>query len=269
MKFYDFEYDNICLSSYGFIICHFNGSQGFNTIDDVEIKFDTIPFRYGEMNKQISASYDSTLQTTFQICKNPCSNKNQNITLYEYRSIVSWLSRKEFKKLKFIGKEIGQSLLYYEAYFVPRKIEFNGNIVGIELKVITNAPFAHEEAITETFMSGNGVSGNWSFTIDVLSDEEGTIYPKMSFETASNGRLEIRNEDDTKSFIVENCAVGERIEIDYPFIKTNNNSHTLQKDFNFHYLPLYNSFDNSTNTISVSLAGVMKLEYSPIAKVGI
>lgn len=146
MKAYDFEYDNKKLSDYNFMICSF-GDKGLETISNgSQITFNTIPILGGSRHELTSAIYEDCLETTIQICKNYCHSDVKEISSTEFRELTKWLSRKKFLKFKPLSEEYID--LYFEATFNISRIEIDGKLIGLELEVKTNRPFALKEPKT-------------------------------------------------------------------------------------------------------------------------
>lgn len=146
MKAYDFRYDNKNLSDFGFIICNF-GSKGLNTVSNgSQITFNTVSVLGGTKHRLTSAEYEDCLESTIQICKSSCSGNVMEISPIEFRELTRWLNRKKFLKLKILDDDYLD--LYFEASFNIGRIEFNGVLYGLELKIITNRPFALKDPQT-------------------------------------------------------------------------------------------------------------------------
>ena len=113
------------------------------------------------------------LTATFQICKNPDTGEDLNITVDEVRDMASWLCRKGFHKFKIFDDDYLN--VYYEATFNMSRIIRNGNVIGLELEMITNRPFGVMEDTVVNIKNEieNGVENFYS-----ISDDEGFIYPK-------------------------------------------------------------------------------------------
>lgn len=265
MKSYDFEYDGLCLSDFGFIICDF-GNNSLNSVSNgSNITFKTVSTNYGSKVELVNSQYEECLQATFSICKNPCDGSISEIDQDEMRSIMSWLNRKGFYKLKFLDENYLN--IYYEASFNISRFESGDRIYGFELTVTTNRPFALLEERTITI---NNTSSNGKHRIIELSDEEGFIYPNnMRITLKSSGNLSIYNSIEDRYMVINNCTSGEIITMSYPIIQTSLNSHKIQNDFNWNFFRLANTYDNKINDLTISLPCDIVIEYSPIAKVGI
>ena len=265
MLAYDFEYDSKRLSSFDMIICKFGGADGIETISNgSEITFNTISTLGGIHHKLTSTQYESCLEATIQICKNSCYSGVVEITAAEFRELTRWLNRKKFLKFKLLSKEYID--IYYEASFNISRIEINGKLIGLELTVLTNRPFALKEPKTIT-IKNTKVDGKHS--INDTSYEEGYIYPYTEITVNSDGDLKIYNAIEDRYTNILNCTTGEVITLDYPIIQSSNSSHNIQNDFNWKFLRIANTFDNSRNDLTISIPCTIKLKYSPIIKVGL
>lgn len=266
MKAYDFEYDDIILSDKGFMICKFDTNHSDTVVNGAEIKMTTSPFHNGNINYTLCSEYDDTLTATFQICKNVCYGGDMRITVDEVRELASWLCRKTFHRFKLFDDDYID--VYFEATFNMSRIMRNGDIVGLELEMITNRPFAivEEEKIVIETDGENGVENFYS-----ISDEEGYIYPKMKINIKSDGDLIIKNIFTNRETIIKNCKEGEIITMDYPIISSSDFDHkrNIQNDFNWDFFRIENTFKDKRNLIQVSLPCKIEMVYSPIAKIGI
>ena len=148
MKIRDFIYDGKTLSSFGFIVCNF-GSKGLDTVaDGAQISFNTVPVLGGSKHRLTSVEYEECLETTIQICKASCGEDIAEISSTEHRQLTKWLNRKRFLKFKPLSEEFAD--LYFEASFNISKIELDGRLYGLELDIVTNAPFALREPYVVT-----------------------------------------------------------------------------------------------------------------------
>lgn len=305
MKATDFEYDNRKLSSFGMILCSFD-DKGLNTISNgSEITFNTISTLNGNLHRLTSSSYEDCLTATFQICKNLCGGGTMEIDSITFRELTRWLNRKKFLKLKILDEDYVD--IYYEASFNISRIEIDGKLVGLELEVITNRPFALKEpkiinvkldkvygweeykdavwqgyvtSTNENAYSHNGIPTEDGYqriylgevykgSINDDSYEEGYIYPHTEVTINQNGNLKIYNAIEDRDTYIANCVTGEVITLDYPIIQSSISSHKIENDFNWQFFRVANTFENSRNDLIVTLPCSIKIEYSPIVKVGL
>lgn len=264
MKAYDFSYDGKNLSDFGMMICRF-GSDGLETVaDGAEITFNTISTHNGAKSELTSVVYENCLEATFQICKHSCSGGMQEITAAEHRNLTKWLNRKRFLKLKIFDKDYMD--LYYEARINVSKINLDGKLVGFELNILTNRPFALRDPVT---ININNTKANGQHSINDISHEEGYIYPYTKITVKEAGNLKIVNAMENRSTYIANCAAGEKITMDYPIIQSSDPSHKIENDFNWNFFRVANTYDNSRNDLTISIPCSIELKYSPIVKVGL
>lgn len=264
MKSYDFEYDGLKLSDFGYIICNFD-SGGLNIISNgSQIEFNTINVLNGSKRELVSSNYSECLETTFQICKTPCNDNNFEISINEIRELAKWLNRKEFHKFKLLNEEYTN--LFFESSFNINRIENNGSVVGLELNMITNRPFALKESVSIII---ENTEPNGSKFIESISDEGGFIYPHTEIVINQDGDLNIYNSLEDRNTYIANCVSGEVITMDYPMIESSLNSHKIQNDFNWNFFRIASDFNNRINDLTISIPCTIKLSYFPIVKVGI
>ena len=263
MKAFDFEFDGKRLSDFGMVLCKFD-SSGIETVSGVQISFNTVSTNNGAKHELVSTTYEDCLETTLQICKHSCTGGVQEINSTEYRELTKWLARKKFLKFKILDGDYID--LYFEVMFNISKIEINGGVIGLELEVRTNRPFALKEP---RIISINNTSVNGEYSINDISHEEGYIYPYTEIIVNQDGNLKIHNAIENRDTYIANCKNGEIITMDYPVIQSSDSSHNIQNDFNWNFFRVANTFENSRNDLTISLPCSIKIKYSPIVKVGL
>ena len=265
MKAYDFEYDGSNLSDKGLIICKFGSSGGIETISNgSKITFNKVSVLDGSKHHLVSTQYEDCLETTFQVCKNPCCGNDMEISSSEYRELTRWLSRKKFLKFKVLSKDYID--LYFEASFNISKIEISGKLCGLELEVVTNRPFALKEPRTVVIKN---LEQNGTYSLNDTSHEEGHIYPYTEITINQSGNLKIHNALEDRSTYIANCVAGEVITMDYPIIQSSISSHNLHNDFNWNFFRVANTYEDRRNKLTISIPCTIKIKYSPIIKVGL
>ena len=150
--------------------------------------------------------------------------------------------------------------------FNINRIENNGSVVGLELNMITNRPFALKESVSIII---ENTEPNGSKFIESISDEEGFIYPHTEIVINQDGDLNIYNSLEDRNTYIANCVSGEVITMDYPMIESSLNSHKIQNDFNWNFSRIASDFNNRINDLTISIPCTIKLSYFPIVKVGI
>ena len=267
MKALDFEYDGYLLSDFGFMICSF-GDKGFETISNgSKISFNTTPIFNGSKSLLTQVSYDENIECNFAICKNPCvtaSGDVEPITATEESRIMRWLNRKKF--LKFRVLQDGYEDIYFNGSFNIDKYELDGNVYGFELTFTSDRPYAIYDSIIYNFTIS---AENGNYVINDISDEIGYIYAKMKIKCLSSGNLIINNSIENRDTVIKNCTQNEILSLDYPIIESTLISHKLQNDFNFNFVRIANTYENTLNKLTFSLPCEVQLSYNPIKKVGV
>ena len=264
MKTYDFEYDGRRLSGFGFTVCNFDSEDIQTVSNGSQLTFNTVSAFNGQKFDLVSSEYTDYLTTTFQICKDPCEYEDMKISLRLMRKIMTWLNRKSFHKIRILNPDyIG---CYFEGSFNVSKIELGDDIVGFELEMITNRPFAlGDDVVIEINNKEAGGTAN----ISSESDEEGFLYPKAEITLAADGNLTITNAFDGRTMEILNCTSGETITLDYPVIQSSVPAHQIQNDFNWEFLRICRIYESVLNTYTISLPCKIKLTYAPIVKIGL
>ena len=286
----DFEYDGMKLSDMGYMLCQFD-SGGLETVSNgAQITFNTVPIQNGALYVLGSTQYDTCLEATFQICKNTCLHSDDmELTVREVRELSSWLSRNKYLKFKLFDDDDGYMNLYFEASFNINLVKFGGNIIGLELQMTTNRPFALMESRTIKLST---TEMNETKIIYDVSDKEGYIYPYMEIKiknpndvgvnwtepftfTIINNAEKISANGKGRITEIKNCHFGEVITLDYPVISSSLREHEnilengLPNDFNWVFFRISNTYRNPANEIVISHPCDIKIVYSPIAMVGI
>lgn len=259
----DFEYDGILASDCNLMICSFD-SKGVETVDcGSSITFNTVPLLNGTRYALTNTLYENDTEYTFQICKSSCLTKLTPFDIDEQRKVFRWLNRNDgFHKLKII--QDGYEDIFFEGSFNVKTIQISGEVHGFELTFITNRPFALMEA--EKYII-NADSNDYVFCFEDISDNIGYIYPRIQIKCNANGDLKIHNAIEDRTTIIKNCNIGELITCDeFLNISTSLPSHKLYDDFNFVFLRIANRFDESKNTLTISIPCEIKIEYNPIVK---
>lgn len=270
----DFEYAGEMLSDYGMMLCSFDSGGGIETVSSgADVTFNQIkPIGSNRFNLY-SSTYDTALSATFQICKNPCRLKNQEemrLSFEEVSAIQRWLCRKDGYKRFKLDKE-GYEHVYWNGTFSSKQIVLNDAIIGLELTLYTDAPFAFMDEVSTEYECSADTSFNLWDNSDETTDLNNSLRPDMEITILSEGNFKLTNSMDTKSFIVRNCKFGEVITIDgkNQLITSSLSSHNLANDFNYFFPRIINTYEERCNTFMPNLDCKIKITYSPIRKVGI
>ena len=291
------------------LVCNFGGSKGLEIIDGAEITFNTITSLGGSIHRLVSTQYENCLETVIQICKYSCTTDIQEISPTEFREISRWLNRKKFLKFKILDEEhidiyynasvskIGRieldgRLMGLELNIVtdsPHAFK-EPKILNVKLKEV----YGWEQYIDGEYIgyvtSTNGdeypqdglpiddgthiyqylyLGKIYEGSINDTSHEEGYIYPHTEITIVEDGNLKIYNAIEDRTTYIKNCVAGEVITLDYPIIQSSVSSHNIQNDFNWNFFRVANTYENSRNDLIVTLPCSIKMQYSPIVKVGL
>lgn len=269
MRATDFIYDGVQLSSLGYIVCTFDSGGTDTSSAGSEITFNSVKQHGGTYYAQTGVEYDECFSTTFSICKNIVDGPGEEITLDEYRKLMRWLNRKQFHDFNLLDpKENGWKDITFQGSFNIEKIEFSGNIIGLNLTFNTNRPFGVGKETTLTFSIE---AANSSYNITNDSDEIGVLYPDLlEVVCKQDGDLSIKNNPEGRTTFIAGCTAGEKITMDCidKILTSSLPSHKkIYNNFNFNFFRLYNSYSQRTNTITVSMPCDVKIIYRPIRKV--
>ena len=266
MTFEDFEYDGMTLSDMGYIVCDFNGSNGFKnvTLGSV-LTFNKIKVNQGKKYLLASSQYDECIEDKFQICKNPCNKSDMPLTDEDIRQLMRWLNRREFLPFTIISDDFQN--IHFEATFNIEKIVFGDEVYGLELSFLTNSPFAYADVHEYTFDTTN----NPIYEIYDSSDEIGDTDLEAYVTCLTNGDLIITNRFDGSETIVRNCISGETIHFKDMLISTDDpyHEHTIMNDFNWVFPQIKNTYRERLNVYEFSIPCEVTFSYSPIIKVGV
>lgn len=262
----DFEYDGKLLSDFGFIICDFNGSSDFDTVDaGSKIQFNTVSRHRGKIFSLVGTEYSESVTATIDICKDPSLNDDLQITNDEYRALVRWLNRSEFLRFRLIYGDDDRTPCYYDASFNIEKVMVGNVLYGLELSMETNKPFGYGEELIEMFDISDTAE---AFSFTDASDEIGYTYPNLKITFNESGDFSLINDATGCNMQIKNVSVGEIITIKGAehIIASSLSSHKIYDDFNFDFFTVGNSYQSRENKITASLKCDIKLSYSPIIK---
>lgn len=272
MELIDFEYAGEKLSTKGCVVCNFGGSDMESVSLGNNLTFNTTRDNNSSEQRKVSTEYDSYAPDVIQIMKYNCNTSTCTpFTMDEIRDIMMWLNRKSYKKFRPIyDNNVYNGVFYYGSFNIQEKV-IDGNIIGLELTFVTNAPYGFAETVTKQ----STIAANGTVTIDTDSDEEGKLYPDVTILCSKSGDLTIENNRDTTGkTIIKNCVAGEVIKFDgktrqISSSKSGSNHMTLPVDYNYHVPRLITERGADTNTFKFSIACSVTIQFNPIRKVGI
>lgn len=269
----DFEYAGEMLSDYGMMICSFDSGTGIETVSSgADITFNQIKPTGSNRFLLYSSTYNESLSATFQICKNPCIYKNNTameISIEEVSAIQRWLCRKDgYKRFKLVKE--GFENIYWNGTFSSKQIVLDEKIIGLELTIYTDSPFAFMDEVSTEYNCSAGTSFYLWDNSDEVTDFNNTIRPYMEIILLSDGDFILKNSMNKKSMEIKDCKQNEVITIDgkNQIINTSLSAHNIANDFNYYFPQIINTYNNRCNEFTPSLDCKIKITYSPIRKVG-
>lgn len=281
MYFKDFEYDNQKLSDFGCVVCRILEDGGASAVNiGSQLTFNTLPIAGVNKFKLMSTQYDEAYTTTFEVCKFNCDDLNDNFfTQEEVTHVMRWLNKKTFKKFKVVYENGELAKVYFNASFNVSPISYFGNVIGFQLTLQTDAPFAYYDEVEYTM---EFTQSNMQHSYYDISDEIGYIYPSsMTIEILSSGDFELTNSQETDRVTsIKNCLSGEVITLVENKVITSSKAHdNLCNDFNYVFPRICNEnediydigspVDNMENKFTVNMPCKITFKYSPICKMGI
>ena len=262
----NWSFADIMASDFGLIVCKINSDLGVETSSaGSELNFNTVPVKNGNLYLTTDTTYDTVLESTFQVCKYESKKGVIPISEKEQREISRWLNRKQLSILKLYSDTDMFDYAMFEGSFNINKIVLNGDVIGYELHFISNRPFAFGKPIHKTIKAN---IANYKYNIIDVSDEVGYIYPtKLKIKCLSSGDLTLHNSIEDRTTIIKNCESGEIITFDkFLNISSSNQTHKIQNDFNYIYFRIANSYTSRNNQITISIPCEIIFEYKPVIK---
>jgi len=264
----DFIFDGINLSSFGCVICDFEGSTGVEEVEaGAPLNFKTVSTRKGNRFPLIDVGYDNALEVTFDICKDPCAaatNEAAEITDTEYLALMRWLVRNQFLTIRFLDDRLSMNRYYNGAFSSVIKLTIDSRLYGLRLTFVTDRPYALGASISSTHEMTSGTAWNYEDT----SHLTGTIIPDLEITLHAAGTLRLTNQFTGKTMVITDCTSGEKITFygDSLTMFSTNTSKNIWNRFNYEFFKIGNRIGNSVNQITSSLDCTLKITYRPIIK---
>ena len=268
--FIDFYYCGHTLSEYNGIVGDIGGGAPGDPVEIGSVlNLNPVEVKPLKKRKSVYASYDDYVEKQFSFFKNPCTGLSY-YSRGEVAEIIRWLNQPRYEKFIPMYTDTSWPVVHYYASFNIQPIIYQGNVIGFQLNMTTNAPFGFYEEVTE--------SGVDSLTLRDTSDEQGFIYPTCTIRMINSGHLILTNDrDPDNKTIVSNCEAGETITLngEYGTI-TSSRAHTyLYDDFNYVFPKIWNKMasDGRDHRINIYTANhadtVITMTYEPISKFGL
>lgn len=256
----DFIFHGETLSSYGFILCDFSGASSGGVIaTDSQRSFTQMSMFGGKQLPILYYRYESGLTITLSICKD--TSGDMRVTREDSTRIKRWLESPQPEIFKLIGFEYCD--VSWEGTFNVEEYRISGELYGFNITFNSTAPWGYKDEFT----SKGSVDAGESITIIDPSDEEGYIYPDIRITVLSAGDLSIVNSFDNRNTLITGCEEDEVIYITH-FLQlgTNSISHDIYNSFNYRFLRIHNTYNDSENVLTFSLPCEYEITYRPIAK---
>lgn len=269
----NYEYDGKELVDFGLMLCQFDSSGGLETITSgADIKLNSSKSVGSNRTRFHSTSYEEVSYPPFQVCKNPCIDDNPYLEPNEVSAFQRWMCRKDgyhpFKPIQDNMQDI-----YWNATFSCKQIELNGQIVGLELTMYSDSPYAYLAIQPITY----SLNGGDSFSLYDMSDEVGYVYPQVEITCNGTGKLVLKNNLDNKKTELTNLIDGEIIVLDgeNKVISSSIERENLANSFSYYYPRIFNKIvdgvdvrENIFKLSDDSISCTITFKYSPIIKVG-
>ena len=266
MKFSDFEYDGISLSSMGLAIVSFDGAQDDEITTDSQRTFNSISLFGGRYQPFLTSVYEDRLEIEFSIAKNFCEDETDvYFTIPLIERIQYWLNRPTPHIFRILN-DVEYSDVYWEGSFNLEWVKSGEETVGLIATFITNRPYGI--GIKRTF--SQEISSEEPLIIDDYSYDEGSIVPNVSIILLEDGDLELTNTFNGTISVtkIDNCTVGEQIIFTkLEQLTSTDTNHNIYSDFNWVFPRIYNLYGSIKNSFTSNLRCNIIISYNPIRKV--
>lgn len=260
----DFVFDSTRLSTLGYTVVRFDGSQDGTIDTDSDISFNHISLMNGKRQPFINSVYESPLVFEFYISKDYCDpSTSLNISVREMADLKRWLIRPTVCNLTIPNAEY--SGIYWKGSFNVEEYVFGDKRIGAHLTFECNAPYGYYDPV---YMEGT-LAANEVLTFNDISDEIGYICPYVHIKMLAAGDLRITDKNGRVTEM-KDCTTNELI--NFTRYLTVHRSNPTKNDkigdyFNFIFYRISNTYNDRVNTFSCNLPVEYQIVYRPIAKV--
>ena len=276
MRFSDFEYDGISLSSMGLIIVSFDGAQDDEITTDSQRTFNSISLFGGRYQPFLTSIYEDRLEIEFAIAKNFCEDETDvYFTIQQIENIQYWLNRPTPHIFRILD-DAEYADVYWEGSFNLEWVKSGEDTIGFVATFISTRPYAigNESLFTKRLTQGEELE------VPSFSYDEGSITPIVILGIREDGDLEFTNHFNNRDTVttIRNCRMGEEITFtNMQQIISSFASHDIYNDFNWVFPQIYNIFnvndgneENSQRYINVFSSNLncdCTISYHPVRKV--
>lgn len=268
--FIDFYYCGHTLSEYNGIIGDINGSSAGDPVDIGSVlSFNPVELKPLKKRKSVYTTYDDYVEKQFSFFKNPCSGLSY-YSRGEVAEIIRWLNQPRYERFVPMYTDTAWPVVHYYASFNVQPITYQGNVIGFQLNMTTNAPFGYYEEVTFSAVD--------TLEIEDTSDEQGFIYPTCSIEMSHNGHIILTNSRDIDNkTIISNCVSGEIITLngERGTITSSKTHSNLYDDFNYVFPKIWNKMESDGTNHRLNIFSANRsdtnitITYEPISKFGL
>lgn len=268
--FIDFYYCGHTLSEYNGIIGDINGSSAGDPVDIGSVlSFNPVELKPLKKRKSVYTTYDDYVEKQFSFFKNPCSGLSY-YSRGEVAEIIRWLNQPRYERFVPMYTDTAWPVVHYYASFNVQPITYQGNVIGFQLNMTTNAPFGYYEEVTFSAVD--------TLEMEDTSDEQGFIYPTCSIEMSHNGHIILTNSRDIDNkTIISNCVSGEIITLngERGTITSSETHSNLYDDFNYVFPKIWNKMESDGTNHRLNIFSANRsdtnitITYEPISKFGL
>lgn len=256
-----FTFDDKTSDEYGLMVCEFDGNSSTDTSGGtIEFTLTSSPIK-NRWYKSGNANYTEAIKFGFQVIKQDF----KPIDPYEYSALERWLQRKDGFK-DFTITRLDYDTIHFNAQLTVSPISVAGDIMGLSISGVTDAPYGFGQLITLKAKTENSIG---TLVFADMSDEIGYIYPDIEIDISSACNLKITNETSGEFFKLDNCVDNEIINIDGQILEINSTalSHKIYNNTNFKFPRIINDFNKRTNIFKIEGNCSLTMKYRPIRKV--
>ena len=266
----DFEWCGQSASLFGLIPCRFSTSGPETAENGASLELTAVNVPGSHRWNYLSGRYANALTGTFQVCKDPCTAAAPCFSAGELRFFNRWLARNDgYHKFKIArDPDGGYCEFYFNAMLNVKKMEYSGNVIGLEITVTTDAPYAYFEPKTALM---DMTAEPFRYTYTDVSDEVGRLCPAFRITCCADGDYAVSNTLSGIIARINGCIQGEILTMDseHRILTSTVRGDDVMKAFNFGWLDIQNTYEERRNTYTSNLPCSITMTYSPIAKIGL
>lgn len=249
----DFKFDGTRLSDLGYMVCSFDGVDGFQTHESgVEISFTKIPKNRGRKFVIVDAQYENVFTTEISFCK-----KDGGVfTEQECGNVYKWLGKLKYSDLTVTSETISEGTASSGTTFVGtfnsiHQVLHRKKTIGFTATFMGESLFARKSK-----RSVFGIGSTTNVTLNSRSDVTGFLYPtEFTFRCGESGTMRITNSISGRNTVIKNCSAGETISFNFDnwTVESSDGNHDIYNNFNFVFPRIETTDSTGENIFSFSL----------------